>query len=90
MVVYRTGAACAVSRVQDVQRADDGGRKGRPWTRRTCNDVGWGPKGRWFKSEQAYPKLIYFNEVEEGNHFAAWQEPELFTTELRAGFRSLR
>jgi len=31
-----------------------------------------------------------FNEVDEGNHFAAWQEPELFTTELRAAFRSLR
>jgi hypothetical protein len=33
---------------------------------------------------------IYFNEVDEGNHFAAWQEPDLFTTELRAAFRSLR
>ncbi len=41
-------------------------------------------------TEQAYPKLIYFNEVDRGNHFAAWQEPELFTTELRAAFRSLR
>jgi pimeloyl-ACP methyl ester carboxylesterase len=41
-------------------------------------------------TEQAYPNLIYFNEVDEGNHFAAWQEPELFTTELRAAFRSLR
>ena len=41
-------------------------------------------------AEQAYPKLIYFNEVDEGNHFAAWQEPEIFTTEVRAGFRSLR
>jgi pimeloyl-ACP methyl ester carboxylesterase len=41
-------------------------------------------------AEQAYPKLIYFNEVEEGNHFAAWQEPELFTTEVRAAFKSLR
>ena len=41
-------------------------------------------------TEQAYPKLIYFNEVDEGNHFAAWQEPELFTQELRAAFRSLR
>jgi pimeloyl-ACP methyl ester carboxylesterase len=41
-------------------------------------------------TEQAYPKLIYFNEVDEGNHFAAWQEPELFTTEVRAAFRSLR
>jgi hypothetical protein len=41
-------------------------------------------------AEQAYPNLIYFNEVDEGNHFAAWQEPELFTTELRAAFSSLR
>jgi len=41
-------------------------------------------------TEQAYPKLIYFNEVDAGNHFAAWQEPELFTTEVRAAFRSLR
>jgi pimeloyl-ACP methyl ester carboxylesterase len=41
-------------------------------------------------AEQAYPNLIYFNEVDRGNHFAAWQEPELFTTELRAAFMSLR
>jgi pimeloyl-ACP methyl ester carboxylesterase len=41
-------------------------------------------------TERAYPNLIYFNEVDEGNHFAAWQEPELFTTEIRAAFRSLR
>jgi pimeloyl-ACP methyl ester carboxylesterase len=41
-------------------------------------------------AEQAYPKLIYFNELDRGNHFAAWQEPELFTSEVRAAFRSLR
>jgi pimeloyl-ACP methyl ester carboxylesterase len=41
-------------------------------------------------AEKAYPNLIYFNEVDEGNHFAAWQEPEIFTNELRAAFRSLR
>jgi pimeloyl-ACP methyl ester carboxylesterase len=41
-------------------------------------------------AERAYPNLIYFNEVDRGNHFAAWQEPELFTTEVRAAFRSLR
>ena len=41
-------------------------------------------------TEQAYPNLVYFNEVDEGNHFAAWQEPEIFTAEVRAGFRSLR
>ena len=41
-------------------------------------------------AEKAYPNLIYFNEVDTGNYFAAWQEPELFTTEVRAAFRSLR
>jgi pimeloyl-ACP methyl ester carboxylesterase len=41
-------------------------------------------------AERAYPNLIYFNEVDNGNHFAAWQEPDLFTTEVRAAFRSLR
>ena len=41
-------------------------------------------------TEEAYPNLIYFNEVDEGNHFAAWGQPELFTDEIRAGFRSLR
>jgi len=41
-------------------------------------------------AEQAYPKLVYFNQVDRGNHFAAWQEPDLFTTEIRAAFRSLR
>ena len=34
-------------------------------------------------AEKAYPNLIYFNELDRGNHFAAWQEPELFTSELR-------
>jgi hypothetical protein len=33
---------------------------------------------------------MYFNEVDRGDHFAAWQEPDLFTTELRAAFKSLR
>jgi pimeloyl-ACP methyl ester carboxylesterase len=41
-------------------------------------------------TEQAYPNLVYFNELDRGNHFAAWQEPEIFTTEVRAAFRSLR
>jgi pimeloyl-ACP methyl ester carboxylesterase len=41
-------------------------------------------------AERAYSNLIYFNEVGRGCHFAAWQEPALFTSELRAAFRSLR
>jgi len=40
--------------------------------------------------EQAYPTLVYFNKVDRGGHFAAWEEPELFATEVRAAFRSLR
>jgi pimeloyl-ACP methyl ester carboxylesterase len=40
--------------------------------------------------EKSYPTLSYFNEVEKGGHFAAWEEPELFATEIRAAFRSLR
>ncbi|MEV0718210.1 epoxide hydrolase [Asanoa sp. NPDC050611] len=41
-------------------------------------------------TERAYPNLIYFNEVDAGNHFAAWQEPELFAAEVRNGLRPLR
>jgi pimeloyl-ACP methyl ester carboxylesterase len=40
--------------------------------------------------EQSYPKLIYFNEADRGGHFAAWEEPELFSDEVRSAFRSLR
>ncbi len=40
--------------------------------------------------EGSYPNVSYFNEAEKGGHFAAWEEPELFTTEMRAAFRSLR
>jgi pimeloyl-ACP methyl ester carboxylesterase len=41
-------------------------------------------------AEKAYRNLIYFNEAGKGGHFAAWEEPALFSTELRAAFRSLR
>ena len=40
-------------------------------------------------AEKAYPNLIYFNEVDRGGHFAAWEEPHLFATEIQAAFRSL-
>ncbi len=40
--------------------------------------------------ERAYPKLIYYNRVDKGGHFAAWQQPQLFSEEIRAAFRSLR
>jgi hypothetical protein len=41
-------------------------------------------------AEKAYPKLIPFNELDEGGQFAAWEEPELFSEELRVAFSSVR
>jgi len=41
-------------------------------------------------SEEAYPKLIHYNKLDKGGHFAAWEQPKLFSEEVRAGFRSLR
>ena len=41
-------------------------------------------------AERAYPKLIHYNKLPKGGHFAAWEQPALFVTELRAGFKSLR
>jgi pimeloyl-ACP methyl ester carboxylesterase len=41
-------------------------------------------------AERAYPKLIYYNRLDKGGHFAAWEQPQLFATEMRAAFRSLR
>ena len=46
------------------------------------------PTKTW--AQRAFPKLIYFNEADRGGHFAAWEYPELFATELRSAFRSLR
>jgi pimeloyl-ACP methyl ester carboxylesterase len=48
----------------------------------------WRSPRSW--AEASYPSLSYFNEVDRGGHFAAWEEPELFATELRAAFRPLR
>jgi pimeloyl-ACP methyl ester carboxylesterase len=41
-------------------------------------------------AERAYPKLIYYNKVDKGGHFAAWEQPALFSSEVRAAFKSLR
>jgi len=41
-------------------------------------------------AERAYPKLIHYNKLDKGGHFAAWEQPQLFSEEVRAGFRSLR
>jgi pimeloyl-ACP methyl ester carboxylesterase len=41
-------------------------------------------------AERAFPKLIHYNKLDKGGHFAAWEQPELFCAEMRAAFRSLR
>jgi len=41
-------------------------------------------------AERAYPKLIHYNKVEKGGHFAAWEQPQLLTAEIRATFKSFR
>jgi pimeloyl-ACP methyl ester carboxylesterase len=41
-------------------------------------------------AEEAYPNLVHFNDVDRGGHFAAWEQPELYASELRTGLRSLR
>jgi hypothetical protein len=40
--------------------------------------------------EKVYPHVVYFNEADRGGHFAAWEEPQLFSEEIRAGFRPVR
>jgi pimeloyl-ACP methyl ester carboxylesterase len=54
----------------------------------TFPDEIWKTPRSWV--EKAYPNVIYFNEVDRGGHFAAWEEPELFSEEVRATFRPLR
>ena len=54
----------------------------------TFPDEIWAAPRSW--AETVYPDLAYFNAVERGGHFAAWEEPELFSTEIRAAFSSLR
>ncbi len=48
----------------------------------------WASPRSWV--DAVYPNVIYFNEVDRGGHFAAWEEPQIFATEMRAAFRSLR
>jgi pimeloyl-ACP methyl ester carboxylesterase len=41
-------------------------------------------------AEKAYPKLIHYNKLDRGGHFAAWEQPALFSAEMRAAFKSIR
>ena len=49
---------------------------------------GFRPPESW--TRRAYPTLTYFNTTDRGGHFAAWEQPQLFSEEVRAAFRSLR
>ena len=48
----------------------------------------YAPPRSW--AEEAYPKLVHYNKLDKGGHFAAWEQPELFVSEVREGLRSLR
>jgi pimeloyl-ACP methyl ester carboxylesterase len=54
----------------------------------TFPDEIWRSPRSWV--EESYPNVVYFNEAEKGGHFAAWEEPQIFSEEVRATFRSLR
>jgi len=41
-------------------------------------------------ADKAYPKLVHYNKVDKGGHFAAWEQPQLLSQEIRTGFKSLR
>lgn len=90
----RTGASAARSYWEEGQEnARAAGQAPRPVSVpvgfTTFPEEIWRTPRSWV--ERAYPNVdIYFNEVDKGGHFAAWEEPELFSDELRAAFRPLR
>ena len=89
-----TGAAAARSYWEDY--GPDGAAAAQPAAPEVRLPVGfttfpgeiWRTPRSW--AEQSYPSLRYFNAVDRGGHFAAWEEPELFASELRGAFRALR
>jgi pimeloyl-ACP methyl ester carboxylesterase len=90
-----TGASAARSYWEDGQAAAQASASGQappevslPVGFTTFPGEIWRTPRSWV--ENSYPNVTYFNEVDRGGHFAAWEEPELFTTEVRAGFKSLR
>jgi pimeloyl-ACP methyl ester carboxylesterase len=88
-----TGASAARSYWENTQAAAHAAGKPRPEVKvpvgfTTFPGEIWRTPRSW--AEKSYPTLTYFNEVDRGGHFAAWEEPELFATEIRAAFRALR
>jgi pimeloyl-ACP methyl ester carboxylesterase len=88
-----TGASAARSYWENTQAAAAAAGKARPEVKVPVGFTTF--PGEIFRAprswvEKSYPSLSYFNEVDKGGHFAAWEEPELFATEIRAAFRPLR
>jgi pimeloyl-ACP methyl ester carboxylesterase len=88
-----TGASAARSYWENTQAAAHAAGQARPEVKVPVGfttfpgEIFRAPRS-WVK--KSYPSLSYFNEVDKGGHFAAWEEPELFATELRAAFNTLR
>jgi pimeloyl-ACP methyl ester carboxylesterase len=88
-----TGASAARSYWENTQAAAAAAGKPRPEVKLPVGFTTF--PGEIFRAprswvEKSYPTLAYFNEVDKGGHFAAWEEPELFASEIRAAFRPLR
>jgi pimeloyl-ACP methyl ester carboxylesterase len=88
-----TGASAAREYWENTQAAAHAAGQPRPEVRlpvgfTTFPGEIWRTPRSW--AEKSYPSLTYFNEVDRGGHFAAWEEPELFATEIRAAFKPLR
>ena len=88
-----TGASAARLYWEDAQAAAHAAGQPRPAVKlpvgfTTFPGEIWRTPRSWV--EKSYPNVTYFNEAARGGHFAAWEEPELFATEIRAAFTSLR
>ena len=88
-----TGASAARSYWENTQAAARAAGQARPEVKLPVGFTTF--PGEIFRAprswvEKSYPSLSYFNEVDKGGHFAAWEEPELFATEIRAAFKPLR
>jgi pimeloyl-ACP methyl ester carboxylesterase len=88
-----TGASAARSYWENTQAAIRAAGQPRPEVKlpvgfTTFPGEIWRTPRSWV--EKSYPSVTYFNEVDRGGHFAAWEEPELFATEIRAAFKSVR
>ena len=88
-----TGASAARSYWENTQAAARAAGQARPEVKLPVGFTTF--PGEIFRAprswaEKSYPSLSYFNEVDKGGHFAAWEEPELFATEIRGAFKPLR